>query len=402
MWSWFRLSCTYPKPHAAPHCVAIPPPPPHHAPHSLPPPYQSRNPKRGVAAPKPTRREETLRSVLRSSGALRSLCWLLLHRRDNVSDGAAAILFALVSSPDARPVAATAEWVPSLIEQGCVPVLKMAAGRQPRRPRQLPVTSERRSDAPRAGTTIAGKPEVPPLSSNVVTAVSAAMRPRGTPHLLGESSAALRTAEPWCFRGLEGERGCGQDANGAAPSDKGWGRGMGTQGGGGTMESVNDDPGEAARYLMEFLSREACTRYFDMLARSVRESGSRELRANVAIALVILSTESGEGYAFEVRSHRLGIVARDAALPNQSISFLDICLPQGKTAHLERCQRQQQADTLQPNPRAVRPMLIKCIASPPHSHPCSVSKAMRDQWSNDRGRQPMSSPPPHPILGNRW
>lgn len=89
------------------------------------------------------------------------------------------------------------------------------------------------------------------------------------------------------------------------------------------MELVDDIPREAARCLLEVLSKEACTRHFDMLARSVRESGSRELRANVAIALLILSTETSEGYASEVST----IVARDTALPRQSMICLDSCLP---------------------------------------------------------------------------
>ena len=223
---------------------------------------------------------------------------------------------------------ATAEWVLSLVEQGCVPVLRMAAGRrlQPQAAAAAAAAAgegRARGDAPRAATTAGRIEGLPSASAAMVT-----LRAPQKCAILGASTAALRTAEqPRCLRGPRGrgEHRGGQRATGANEYDEeGLGGGLGSQGGGeiavevideewgerlGAMQggvgegvggSVHDGPREAARCILEVLSREACTRHLDGLSRSVRESGSRELRANVAVALVILSTETSNEYASEV------------------------------------------------------------------------------------------------------
>ncbi|CAM9119554.1 unnamed protein product [Hapterophycus canaliculatus] len=86
------------------------------------------------------KQQQLLRSVVAGGGtSLRSLCWLLLHRSRDVSEGAAAVLLALTSTRRCQlnhdneisaDTAAIFPWVVlSVIEQGCMPILRMAAGR---------------------------------------------------------------------------------------------------------------------------------------------------------------------------------------------------------------------------------------------------------------------------------
>jgi len=80
-------------------------------------------------------RRQLFRNVVAGSGTtLRSLCWLLLHCRRHVSEGAAAVLLTLATTDaghrKGRSEAGIAAWVVlGLVEQGCVPILRMAAGR---------------------------------------------------------------------------------------------------------------------------------------------------------------------------------------------------------------------------------------------------------------------------------
>ena len=183
-------------------------------------------------AGRPHRRRQLLRSVVAGGGtALRSLCWLLLHRRRDVSEGAAAVLLALTNlapssaGTGARPAPPWA--VLGLIEQGCVPILRMAAGRP-----------------------VAGVPSPPELDDD---------RAGGMGACLGAESEA---------------------AGGGAGADGG---------GGGSITGL------AARAVLEAVVDEACVRRVDRLVHSVSVSGNRELRANVALALGILSVGSGRG-----------------------------------------------------------------------------------------------------------
>ncbi|CBJ33243.1 hypothetical protein Esi_0448_0002 [Ectocarpus siliculosus] len=156
------------------------------------------------------KRERQQQLVRAGSGTLlRSLCWLLLHQRRGVSDGAAAILLALAATLTSTPNNThlkhavhdgPAAWVViDLIEQGCVPILRMAGG-----------------------------------------------------------GVAPST--------LEAE----------------------VEGGGGSIVSR-----QAARVILEAVVAEACGRHAGRLVRSVMSSGSRKLRANVALGLTVLSAGTG-------------------------------------------------------------------------------------------------------------
>lgn len=52
---------------------------------------------------------------------------------------------------------------------------------------------------------------------------------------------------------------------------------------------------KAARFVLETVVDEACGRHVDRLVHSVRVSGNRELRANVALAIGVLSVGTGRG-----------------------------------------------------------------------------------------------------------
>ncbi|CAM9240947.1 unnamed protein product, partial [Ectocarpus sp. 8 AP-2014] len=156
------------------------------------------------------KRERQQQLVRAGSGtSLRSLCWLLLHQRRGVSEGAAAILLALTAALTSTPNNThlkdavhdgPAAWVViDLIEQGCVPILRMAGG-----------------------------------------------------------GVAPST--------LEAE----------------------VEGGGGSIVSR-----QAARVILEAVVAEACGRHAGRLVRSVMSSGSRKLRANVALGLTVLSAGTG-------------------------------------------------------------------------------------------------------------
>lgn len=174
------------------------------------------------------RQRQLLRSVVAGSGTvLRSLCWLLLHRRRGVSEGAAAVLLALTDptpAGTAGPRPAPPWAVLGLVEQGCVPILRMAAG----------------------------TPAVPP-----------------SPKLGREGRVTAATASP------------AQEAVGGADADPG--------GCGGSAAR------RAAGVVLETVVDEACVRHVERLVRSVSVSGNRELRANVALAVGILSTGAGRG-----------------------------------------------------------------------------------------------------------
>lgn len=67
------------------------------------------------------------------------------------------------------------------------------------------------------------------------------------------------------------------------------------------MEEIEDAlPREAARFVLTLINREVRTLGVDRLVRSVVVSGNRELRANVALGLILLSTQSEETYGNEV------------------------------------------------------------------------------------------------------
>lgn len=197
------------------------------------------------------RRRQLLRCVVAGGGtALRSLCWLLLHRRCDVSEGAAAVLLALTNlAPAAGAAGAIGSrpappWVVlGLVEQGCVPILRMAAGR---------LAAASANPSPKVDGEGGGAVEAPPAA--------------------GAAAAAQVAVD--------------RDAEADAGVDSGGG-----EGGCGSVARV------AARVVLEAVADEACVRHVDRLVHSVSVSGNRELRANVALAIGILSagTERGEG-----------------------------------------------------------------------------------------------------------
>eukprot|EP00903_Cladosiphon_okamuranus_P005904 g5838.t1 len=196
------------------------------------------------------RRRQLLRSVVAGSGtALRSLCWLLLHRHPDVSEGAAAVLLALSNLDPAAGAAGVIgtrpapSWVVlGLVEQGCVPILRMAAGR-------------------------------------LAAAAAAAAAANPSPKVDGEGGRAVEAAA----RVATAQEAVDGDAEADASVDVGGG------GGCGSIARL------AARVVLEAVVDEACVRHVDRLVHSVRVSGNRELRANVALAIGILSTGTGRG-----------------------------------------------------------------------------------------------------------
>lgn len=70
------------------------------------------------------------------------------------------------------------------------------------------------------------------------------------------------------------------------------------------LKTARDIPRRVARSLLAVVSREACTQHVDRLVRAVTLSGNRELRANIAVGLILLSVESGGGHGRQVgRGH---------------------------------------------------------------------------------------------------
>lgn len=197
----------------------------------------TRRTSKASAAGRIHRRRQLLRSVVAGTGtALRSLCWLLLHRRRDVSEGTAAVLLALTGvTPASAATVAPAGPRPAplwaalgLVEQGCVPILRMAAG-----------------------TGMPAAPSSPGLDSEGGGAAEAA----------ADAAAAQKAVDTV---GDADEGGCG-----------------------GSITRL------AARAVLEAVAEEACVRNVDRLVHSVSVSGNRELRANVALAVGILSTGAG-------------------------------------------------------------------------------------------------------------
>lgn len=270
------------------------------------------------------KRQQLLRSAVAGGGtSLRSLCWLLLHRCSGVSEGAAAVLLALTSSrrnqlhlhhdnvcsgSDTSTVndvnsnisnssgrldhngtgdtaAAVFPWaVLSLIEQGCVPILRMAVGH--------PASADTPSFPP--GFCGAEGGETSPLAAhagrsaetvaNQSTTIGAG--PNGeqpNAHYSGESAGSFS---------LPSSRSCWpQDGNGdvSAVNKVGMPRAA-SRGSGGISR-------QAARESLKVVADGACARHSERLVHSVTLSGNRELRANVSLALVILcaGTEPRQG-----------------------------------------------------------------------------------------------------------
>lgn len=223
---------------------------------------QTSSPARTVKA----KRAQLLNWLTVRSGCLRSLTWLLLHRRREIAQGAASILRAVASCPG------TARWVISFVEQGCVPVLWMAAAAL-----QTNVYG---------WTGRVGK-EAKEVDSPTVTAtVDTPGGGRGGLHTLPPAPCCSEHARCPCTSGThttEGRRAWTSDYERVA-----------------AVSVVGPNCQETAKFLLKVIAREVCTRHADRLVRAVNVSGNRELRSNLALGLVLLSAESASRHFDEV------------------------------------------------------------------------------------------------------
>lgn len=216
---------------------------------------------------KASKREQVLRLIAVSSGCLRSLCWLLLHSRREVADGVAVVLTALTANPR------TNRWVTSFVEQGCVPVLRMAAGRLS--PHPLEETGE--------------------LADSRITDRKC--------HALGASPReGLAIGAPHHGHAQRVEIRCASDVGGGDVSDECRVEDVSAAREQTVARVVNIFPVNAASSLLATLGKEASQRHVEGLVRSMRVSGNHELRANVALGLVLLSTGNGDDYGNKVWS----------------------------------------------------------------------------------------------------
>lgn len=248
---------------------------------------------------------QQLRHLLICGGSLQPLCWLLLHPRPRVSAGAAQVLSTLSSSLCASNTGSdgsSPDWATSMIEQGCVPILWMIAGRNAgdepplqafERNRDALTAGSLAARSQAAGTRVMQEPQTGQGTATEFREEETASTRRAE-HVEKVGVTAVRRAkredvvvcrgEPAGSSMPGKETAAARDHTTAPleqPAVKAASRGSG------------DVVCKVARSLLRIIGTEALTTQLARLVRMVSCSGNRDLQANVVVALVLLSLGAG-------------------------------------------------------------------------------------------------------------
>ena len=179
-------------------------------------------------------------------------------------------------------------WILALVEQGCVPLLRMVTGAP-----SFPFVSKQ-------GVEKTFPAEDAVLSSVPHRSVATSERGREPPDVKGVEPRSVSGSSDQAgqLMGPQLENVVDDAVFGGRPSRRDTGR---------IEKSASDKteegyPRQTAKFILKTLSEEATTRYLEWLVRIVGVSGNHELRMNIALGLVLLSTESTESQRGKVWS----------------------------------------------------------------------------------------------------
>lgn len=185
-----------------------------------------------------------------------------MHHRRGVAEGAAGVLKCL----ETRGSGIKAGWAITMVEEGCVPLLRMIAG----------------SRAPLGA----------PAGLVTVTSVRSPRARTDTHQLLGDQHSSYDNEIYTENAGIH--QACEESENAVAVATKA------------TMVPATNSSGSVARSLLVAIHGAVCENHADRLFTVVGSSGNRTLRANVVISLLLLSVLDQSNPSLQVRSHSLG------------------------------------------------------------------------------------------------